>query len=62
MEVKLTSHLQKFHFLQNLVQVSTRSTIATLRKLSNIFRKLLYHTSMRREKKGDTDQYALLNE
>ena len=31
-------------------QVLTRSTIATLRKLSNIFIKLLYHTSMRREK------------
>ena len=41
-------------------QVLTRSTIATLRKLSNIFIKLLYHTSMRREKIGDADQYALL--
>ena len=46
MEVKLTSHFQKLHFLQNLVQVLTRSTIAILTKLSNIYRKLLYHTSL----------------
>ena len=50
MELKLTSHFQKLHFLQNLVQVLTRSTTATLKKLSYICRKLLYHTSMRREK------------
>ena len=42
------------------MQMLTRSTIATLRKLSNISRKLLYHTSMGREKGGDADQYALL--
>ena len=57
MEVKLTSRFQKLHFLQNLVQMLMRSNIATLKKLSNICRKL----SMRREKKiGDADQYALL--
>ena len=50
MEVKLISHIQKLHCLQNLVQVLTRSTIATLRKLSHIGRKLLYHTTMRAEK------------
>ena len=32
----------------------------TQRKLSNIYRKFLYHTSMRRKKIGDVDQYALL--
>ena len=40
MELKLTSHFQKLHFQQNLVQLLPRS----------ISRKLLYHTSMSREK------------
>ena len=60
METKLTSHFQKLHFLQNLVLVLTRSIIATLRKLSNICRKLLCHTSLRKAKIVDADQYALL--
>ena len=53
MEAKLTSHFQKLHFLQNLVQVLTRSTITTLRKLSNVCRQLLCHKQI-----GDADQNA----
>ena len=53
MEAKLTSHFQKLHFLQNLVQVLTRSTITTLRKLSNVCRQLFCHKQI-----GDADQNA----
>ena len=60
MKVKLTSHFQKLHFLQNFWQVLLKSITATLRKLSNICRELLYHMSMRRENIIDADQNPLL--
>ena len=59
-EVKLAGYFQKLNFQQNLVQMLRGSTIAALRNLLNICRKLLYQTSMRRKKKGDADQYVLL--
>ena len=58
--VKLIKHFQKLHFLQNSLQVLTRSTIVTLRKLSSISAKMLYHTSIKEKKMQDADQYALL--
>ena len=47
MEANLTSHFHKV-----LAKVLTRSTIATLRKLLNIWGQLLYFMSLRREKKN----------
>ena len=61
MEVKLTSHFQKLYFLQNLVQVLTRSLIATLKKLSKHLQEIVIpYVNEERKKIGDADQYALL--
>ena len=47
-------------FQKALVLVQKKNTIATLKKLQNIWKKSLYHILMKKERLQNPDQFALL--